>query len=283
MITYEQIPDFYDWLSRYVQVANWLAYRDRFAGLTMHKTLAAPDDDSKAAGLSYVNERLLHLVAPRAGDRILDAGCGFGGTIFHWQARAGGTYDGLTLSRVQLDAARREAQRRALGDVCRFHLRSYDQPVDANYDVVVAVESLIHSPDLAGTVANLRRGLRPGGTLAIVDDMAEGDLDGVRPAEAELLRRHWGCATYPTAGAYRHAIVQAGLVVVHEEDLSSMMRPRSREVLDHLHTRYTRLHRLLPVTPVRTVVSAYLGGIALERLHGSGDVHYRLFLARDNG
>ena len=84
----------------------------------MHKTLAAPDDDSKAAGLSYVNERLLHLVAPRADDRILDAGCGFGGTIFHWQARAGGTYDGLTLSRVQLDAARREAQRRALGDVC---------------------------------------------------------------------------------------------------------------------------------------------------------------------
>ena len=281
MITYEQIPDFYDWLSRYVQVANWLAYRDRFAGLTMHKTLAAPDDDSKAAGLSYVNERLLHLVAPRAGDRILDAGCGFGGTIFHWQARAGGTYDGLTLSRVQLDVARREAQRRALGDVCRFHLRSYDQPVDANYDVVVAVESLIHSPDLAGTVANLRRGLRPGGTLAILDDMAEGDLDDVRPAEAELLRRHWGCATYPTAGAYRHAIVQAGLVVVHEEDLSPMMRPRSREVLDSLHTRYTRLHRLLPVTPVRTVVSAYLGGIALERLHGSGDVHYRLLLARD--
>jgi cyclopropane fatty-acyl-phospholipid synthase-like methyltransferase len=282
MITYEQIPDFYDWLSRYVQLANWLACRDRFAGFTMHKTLAAPDDESKAAGLSYVNERLLHLVAPTAGDRILDAGCGFGGTIFHWQVRAGGTYDGLTLSRVQLDVARREAQRRALGHVCRFHLRSYDQPVDAEYDVVVAVESLIHSPDLTGTVANLRRGLRPGGTLAILDDMAEGDLDQGRPAEAELLRRHWGCATYPSADAYRHAIMQAGLVVVHEEDLSSMMRPRSREVLDHLHTRYARLHRLFPVRPVRTVVSAYLGGIALERLHGSGDVHYRLLLARED-
>jgi cyclopropane fatty-acyl-phospholipid synthase-like methyltransferase len=249
----------------------------------MHKRLAAPDDDSRAAGLSYVNERLLHLVAPTPGVRVLDAGCGFGGTIFHWQARAGGTYDGLTLSRVQLDVARREAQRRALEGVCRFHLRSYDQPVDANYDVVVAVESLIHSPDLTGTVTNLRRGLRPGGTLAILDDMAEGDLDGVRPAEAELLRRHWGCATYPTADAYRHAIAQAGLEVVHEEDLSSMMRPRSGQVLDQLQTRYTRLHRLFPVRPLRTVVSAYLGGIALERLHGSGDVHYRLLLARDNG
>lgn len=35
--------------------------------------------------------------------------------------------------------------------------------------------------------------------------------------------------------------------------------------------------------PVRTVVSAFLGGIALERLHGSGDVHYRLFVARRTG
>jgi hypothetical protein len=33
----------------------------------------------------------------------------------------------------------------------------------------------------------------------------------------------------------------------------------------------------------RTVVSAYLGGIALERLHRSGDVHYRLLVAREGG
>jgi hypothetical protein len=34
LITHEQIPDFYDWLSRFVQVSNWLSYRDRFAAFT---------------------------------------------------------------------------------------------------------------------------------------------------------------------------------------------------------------------------------------------------------
>jgi SAM-dependent methyltransferase len=281
VITYDEIPDYYDWLSRYVQVANWLAYRDRFAGFTMHKALAAPGDDSEAAGLSYVNERLLELVAPAPDARILDAGCGFGGTVFDWQARVGGTYVGLTLSRVQRDVASREARRRGLEDVCRFQLRSYDEPLNADYDVVVAIESLIHSRDLACTVANLRNAMSPGGTLAILDDMAETDLDRVRPAEAELLRRHWGCATYPTADAYRDAVRRAGLAIAHEEDLSPLMRPRRPDVLDRQQARYLRLHRTLPLTPVRTVVSAYLGGIALERLHGSGDVHYRVLLARD--
>ena len=28
-----------------------------------------------------------------AGGRVLDAGCGFGGTVFRWQERVGGTYD----------------------------------------------------------------------------------------------------------------------------------------------------------------------------------------------
>jgi cyclopropane fatty-acyl-phospholipid synthase-like methyltransferase len=282
VITYDEIPAYYDWLSRYVQAANWLAYRDRFAGFTMHKTLVAPDDDSEAAGLSYVNERLLEVVAPPPNARILDAGCGFGGTIFHWQARTGGTYDGLTLSQVQLNVARREARRRGLEDVCRFHLRSYDHPMNAVYDVVVAIESLIHSPNLMWTLANLRNALRRGGTVAILDDMAEVDLDRVRPVEAELLRRHWGCATFPTAAAFRDALAGAGLTITDEEDLSPLMRPRAPEVLDQLQARFARMHRMLPVTPVRTVVSAYLGGIALERLHGRGDVHYRLIVARNN-
>jgi hypothetical protein len=73
---------------------------------------------------------------------------------------------------------------------------------------------------------------------------------------------------------------RSGLTIAYEEDLSPLMRPRSPDILDGLEARYGRLHQLVPVAPVRTVVSAYLGGIALERLHGSGDVHYRLLIAR---
>jgi SAM-dependent methyltransferase len=290
MITHDRIPDFYDWLSRYVQLSNWMAYRDRFAAFTMHKSLDVPGEEGSGrgglrAGLEYANDRML-AVAGEAGlpddPHVLDAGCGFGGTMFHWQRRAAGRYDGLTLSKVQVDVAERHARERGIAEVCRFHLRSYDAPLEREYDAAVAIESLIHAADLDATVANLAGGLRPGGLLLVLDDMATGDLDVAQPADAALVRANWGCpGRFPTHDDFRSALRRAGLTVVHEEDLSPLMRLRSEAFLARQERAYTLLRGAMPVRPVRTVISAFLGGVALERLHGTGDVDYRLIVARN--
>jgi SAM-dependent methyltransferase len=291
LITPQQLPDYYDWLSRYVQLTNWLSYRDRFASFTMHKRLGIQAgehtgehaDSHRTAGLEYVNDRVLAVAGLQPGPRVLDAGCGFGGTIFHWQPRIGGRYEGITLSRVQLAVAEREARRRGIADLCRFRVQSYDEPLGHDFDAVVAIESLIHSPDLDRTLLHLAGALQPGGVLLVLDDMATCRLDRHRPVEADLLRRHWGCARYWTYDDYRDALDSAGLSLIHEEDLSALMRPRREQILDRLERTYSFLHRRIPLPPVRTVISAYLGGIALERLHGLGDVHYRLLVARKMG
>jgi SAM-dependent methyltransferase len=284
VITHRQLSEYYDWLSRYVQLTNWLAYRDRFASFTMHKRLgietAEHAGSRRTAGVEYVNDRVLAVADLQPGPRVLDAGCGFGGTIFHWQPRIGGRYEGITLSRVQLAVAQREARRRGIAHVCQFRVQSYDEPLGSGFDAVVAIESLIHSPDLRRTLANLSGALQSGGVLLLLDDMAVYDLDCHRPVEADLLRRHWGCARYWTYDDYRDALDRAGLSLIHEEDLSALMRPRREEILDRLERTYSFLHQSIPLPPARTVISAFLGGIALERLHGLGDVHYRLFVAR---
>lgn len=284
MITYNEIPAYYDWLSRYVQIANWLAYRDRFASFTMHKRLSAPQgteaDRERVAGLEHVNNRLLEAANLPESPRVLDAGCGFGGTIFHWHSRVGGTYDGLTLSRVQLRVAEREARRRGIDKKCRFHLQSYDSPVAETYDAVVAIESMIHSPDVRKTIPNLAKSLRPGGVMLVLDDMAESDIDVEAPDEARLLRIHWGCARYARHEDYRKAMENANLTIVDEDDFTDQVQPRKTEVLDKLEATYERLYKVMRLTSARTVLSAYLGGLALERLYLKGKVHYRLFVAR---
>jgi SAM-dependent methyltransferase len=285
LITHETIPDYYDWLSRYVQIANWLAYGDRFAGFTMHKTLSVPPETDgetrrRTAGLEYVNDRLLKAAQLPASSRVLDAGCGFGGTIFHWHERVGGEYDGLTLSRVQLHVARREARRRGIDGACRFRLQSYDAPINGSYDAVTAIESLIHAPDLDRTIPNLARSLRPGGVMLILDDMAKVEIDVESPAEARLLRLHWGCDPYHTQEDYRRALLRAHLSVIHEEDFTPQVQPRGAAVLDKLEAIYERLYRAIPLRSVRTVLSAYLGGLALERLYLKEKVSYRLLIAR---
>jgi len=287
LITHDEIPAYYDWLSRYVQLANWLAYRERFASFTMHKTLSVPaamgEGRGRTAGLEHVNNRLLEAADLPPGPRVLDAGCGFGGTIFHWHNRVGGSYDGLTLSRVQLRVARREARRRGIDGNCRFHLQSYDAPVAGPYDAVVAIESLIHSRGLDTTIPNLAKGLRPGGVMVILDDMAEVDLDSKAPDEARALRVHWGCARYAMQEDYRKALDNARLSVIHEENLTPQVQPRNATVLDGLEAKYNNLYRFIPLTSARTVLSAYIGGLALERLYLQENVCYRLIVARKEG
>jgi len=265
--TSAQLGHFYDWLSRYVQLANWLAYGDRFAGFTMHKALAG--------GVQEVNDRLLEEAHLPPHPRVLDAGCGFGGTIFAWQPRTGGTYDGLTLSGVQLRVARREARR--LGIDATFYGRSFDEPLEGRYDAIVAIETLIHSPDLGRTLANLAAGLAPEGKLLIVDDLATGD---VPPHDAALLANHWGCPYLWSEDDYTRAFAAAGLTVITAADLTDRVRPRDVTTLAAVEQRYTRLHRRLPLAPVRAVLNAYLGGIALERLYATRALRYRLFVAK---
>jgi SAM-dependent methyltransferase len=284
LITHDEIPAYYDWLSRYVQLANWLDYRDRFAAFTMHKRLSVPPGTEagrkRTAGLEHVNNRLLEATNLAPNPRVLDAGCGFGGTTFLWHSRIGGSYDGLTLSRVQLRIAQREARRRGIEGACRFHLRSYDTPLTETYDVVVAIESLIHSRDLNTTIPNLAKSLRPGGLMLMLDDMAQVDIDSEAPDEARLLRIHWGCARYSMEADYRKALKIARLSVIHEDDFSSQVQPRSSETLDKLEAIYNRLYKAIPLTSARTVLSAYIGGLALERLYLKKNVRYRLIVAR---
>jgi SAM-dependent methyltransferase len=260
-----EIGHLYDWLSRYVQLANWIAYRDRFAGFTMHKPLGE-------GGVQAVNERLLDVADLPANPRVLDAGCGFGGTIFAWHARVGGTYDGLTLSGVQTRVARREAEKRGID--ARFHRRSFDEPIDGRHDAVIAIETLIHAPDLARTIRNLASALAPGGKLLIVDDVAKGD---VPRHDAELLARHWGCPRVYTLDDYRGAL--AGLTIDVEEDLTAGVRTRDLETLAKVERKYARLHRLAPLAPARAILGAYLGGIAVERLYAVGAMRYTLLCA----
>jgi SAM-dependent methyltransferase len=263
----------YDWLSRWVQLANWRAYGDRYARLTMHKPLAVGDGDPMHA----VNDRLLAAARLPRQPRVLDAGCGFGGTILRWAAQIGGTYDGLTLSRVQLRVARREARRRGLAERCRFHLRSFDAPIDGTYDAIVAIETLVHAPDFARAVANLAGALAPGGALLIVEDIPSGE---VAPHDAELLARHWSCPRLPSEADYVAAFAHAGLTIEHEDDLTQYVRARDLATIDRLEQRDARRLRLLPIAPARAILGAYLGGYAIERLYAMGRMRYRLFVAR---
>jgi demethylmenaquinone methyltransferase/2-methoxy-6-polyprenyl-1,4-benzoquinol methylase len=101
----------------------------------------------------------------RPGDRVLDACCGTGDLAVAAQAAGASSVVGLDFSAAMLDRARRKAPDVTFieGDVLAlpFH--------DASFDAAVVGFGIRNVTDLEAGLGELRRVLRPGGRLGILE------------------------------------------------------------------------------------------------------------------
>jgi SAM-dependent methyltransferase len=110
----------------------------------------------------------------RAGDRVLDLGCGGGRHAFEAHRRGAHVValdrsSGETKDAAEMLAAMRlagEAPAAALGTAVNGDALALPF-ADGRFDRVIAAEVLEHVPDDAAALAELVRVLRPGGTLAV--------------------------------------------------------------------------------------------------------------------
>ncbi|RPE45823.1 methyltransferase family protein [Streptomyces sp. Ag109_O5-1] len=112
----------------------------------------------------------------RAGDRVLDAGCGTGRALPPLRAAVGpsGVVLGMDLTPAMLQAAVRAGRDRAgcllLADVAALPVRS------ESLDAVFAAGLIAHLPRPADNLRELARVVRPGGTLALFHPIGRAAL-----------------------------------------------------------------------------------------------------------
>jgi cyclopropane-fatty-acyl-phospholipid synthase len=95
-------------------------------------------DEAQQAKAKHIATKLL--IKP--GDSILDIGCGWGSMAFHLAENFDCEVTGITLSREQLAAAKREQERRGLKNI-RFELADYREHRGA-YDRIVSIGMFEH-------------------------------------------------------------------------------------------------------------------------------------------
>jgi cyclopropane fatty-acyl-phospholipid synthase-like methyltransferase len=163
-------------------------YRQKL-GLTQQRIINywSPEcgNDPKCAETLYLRE-LLRGHEPSADARVLDAGCGPGGSAI-WLARTFGcSVDGIDLFAPYIDVAQREIATQGLAS--RVHVQRGDitrEPPAANaYDLITSIAVGYLIEDKRAYLRNLLGAMKPNGRLVIADHFLER---GVRRLDRKVM------------------------------------------------------------------------------------------------
>lgn len=128
----------------------------------------APLLDAQLAPLGLA---ALERAAPRAGERVLDVGCGCGQTVLQLAERVGpgGRVFGIDVSQPMLARARERALELACENVEFAQGDAQTQPFpESSFDLVFSRFGVMFFSDPAAAFANLRRALRADGRIVFV-------------------------------------------------------------------------------------------------------------------
>ena len=196
--------------------------------------LLAPVDEFHTAGqLSTL--KALALIPLQAGMRVLDAGCGIGGTARHLASEHGCRVTGIDLTPDYIDTARQLTARMGLEHRCRFDQGSVvDLPYrPASFDAAVSFHVAMNVEPRGRFYAELARVLCPGAPLCLFDVMKGPAPDMRYPVPwAESPAISFLHSRVETA----RLLEEAGFAVTREENLREFARDYFRQLFDRSET-----------------------------------------------
>jgi cyclopropane-fatty-acyl-phospholipid synthase len=163
--------------------------------------------------------RALRMVDAKAGDRILEIGCGWGALAELGGTEFGAHMSGVTLSHEQLAFAHQRMEKLGLTSTSNLRLQDYRDIDDGPYDAICSIEMLEavgqeYWPTYFDSVAQL---LKPGGKACIQTIVIDDALFDRYVKSTDFIQQYifpGGCLPCPRA--FRAHAERAGLKVVDE-------------------------------------------------------------------
>jgi len=263
MSTDHLLRAFYNEMHRvHTQPGNIYDRADHLHHLTVHKHL---DQDP------LIQFREAYRWVAQAGARLIaDAGCGYGGFAVFVAGQAPMlSVDGYTLSDVQ-QAVARQVLARLQPAKSRVLLQSYDR-LERQYDAVVAIESLAHSPNVGATLQHWAGHLHPGGVVVVIDELFRPEISPAHP-EIHQFMQCWHFSLLLQQAPLEAMLRAAGLSIAACVVLSERY---------HVHTRPDEeCDRLLRAYKRDGAHRGYFGGMLLEKFYNRGWVDYVLLVLK---
>ena len=134
--------------------------------------------------LSRMNEVMIETAAIKSSDKVLDAGCGIGGSSIFLAEHIGCEITGISLSERQVSHARTLALEKKIEAKVEFAVMDYCATTfpDESFDIVWGCESICYADDKEKFIKEAYRLLKPGGRLVVADGFVTDSRNNAHPA-----------------------------------------------------------------------------------------------------
>lgn len=238
--------------------------------------------DDRAAldqALLEMNAQLANAAAIGPGTRVLDAGCGVGGSSIWLERERGALVTGVTLDPKQVELARQFARRRGARAV-RFGCADFTNSglEQESFDVVWHLESLCHVAEVGRSLAHARTLLAPDGRFVCGDFFR-----GRGGAQCEAMCAGWVLPALLTPLELAGLLSAAGFRDVQVRDLTAEVQPSARWMGTTATFELVRLgmQEAMGAAPSKALEAHYTAAVAASAGLVSGEVVWALVTARN--
>lgn len=217
-----------------------------------------------------IPEWLLSKVEFNDGDKILDAGCGTGHTLFLLNESRSIVGKGISISPKEVAFA---SEQNKISNLT-FDVFDFDNPLDGVYDKIIAIESLKHSKSLHKTIGNFSSCLSSGGEIIVADDFLINNPSGLKRH-----KKYWKATSFGKLKTLRSYLNKTDDFDIKHYNLSEKVPSRSFISLSLLIVFFS-FFRILTLGSLNRNIKTYLGGLLLERLYAVKAVEYHVLIAK---
>ncbi len=191
----EEVEDYYD--------QTEIHYR-RFWKLdkimSLHYGVWNKDTHSLAEAMLNTNKQLMLRADIQKQHRVLDAGCGVGGSSIYLAKHVGCKATGITLSKKQTLTAADFAKTNGVSELVNFQQQDYTNTnfPDNSFDIAWGMESTSTATSKPALFKEMYRVLKPGGKFAVADFYKTSAYGIDDDADMKMMLNGWAIADIGT-------------------------------------------------------------------------------------